>query len=121
MYSLQEIFQQCFQCKKVHTILNKIWYLSVYLYYKLEKLITFVRHLKLSCISIVQGLCSQKVLPELYCELTIIINTGQSALMAKCQQSVTYLILKGIIFIKIAVKIGTTYQCIFKYAYLDHH
>jgi len=27
MYSTQGIFQHHFQCKKVHTILDKIWYL----------------------------------------------------------------------------------------------
>jgi hypothetical protein len=28
MYSVQGIFQHNFQCKKVHTILNKIWYIN---------------------------------------------------------------------------------------------
>ena len=29
VYSVQGIFQHHFQCKKVHTILNKIWYLGI--------------------------------------------------------------------------------------------
>jgi hypothetical protein len=29
MYSAQGIFQHHFQCKKVHTILDKIWYLII--------------------------------------------------------------------------------------------
>jgi hypothetical protein len=59
MYSAQGIFQHNFQCKKVHTILNKMWYAECHYaechYSECRKIVVCAGHVSVSITASLEG------------------------------------------------------------------